>query len=335
MKGSVLVGLILICTSVLFQPVAFSQVKVDSCKLAFIHITEEFQVENVIKICNNPNLIPFQYFSVVNMPVCDDTLCANVEMKIFWDLAGNYAGFDTIAGKPLTKFDHKKFISADYLKLDEILKNRNSTLRILNKEDLVDKSVKVKATTVDAVTGATPATIKKATVEGAVYTSFTLWHFVNGAIRNRMALFTQSIYSEPVAIQMLKSGNHETQLFALRNMSDKDYEIHADLLFEVIGQSAPLIKAYIITKSPLPFSEFEKNRQFAALFPKFDDYSKSIFLNRVTTEKEVALIFLPMLLSMSGNLNTKQQELIAVACKKFEISEYQDEQDKVKKDNIR
>jgi hypothetical protein len=321
MRDSVFVGLVLIFLSVLFQPVAFSQVKADSCRLAFNHITEEFHLENAIKICNNSNLIPFQYFSEVNMPVCDDTLCANVELKIFWDLAGNYAGFDTIAGKPLTKFDHKKFISADYLKLDEILKNRNSTLRMLNKEDLVDKSVKVKATTVDAVTGATPATIKKATVEGAVYTCFTLWHFVNGVIRNKMALFTQNIYSEPVARQMLKSGNHETQLFALRNMSEKDYEIQADLLFEVVGQSAPLIKAYIITKAPLPYSELETNRQFAALFPKLDDYSKSIFLNRVTTEKEVALVFLPMLLSMPGNLNHKQQELIAVACKKFEIQE--------------
>jgi hypothetical protein len=254
------------------------------------------------------------------MPVCDDTLCANVELKIHWDLAGNYAGFDTIDGKPLTKFDHKKFSSADYLKLDQILKNRNSTLRMLNKEDLVDKSVKVKATTVDAVTGATPATIKNATVDGAVYTSYTLWHFVNGAIRNKLAFFTQSIYSESVSLLLLKSHNHETQLFALRNIPEKDYELHADLLFEVINQSAPLIKAYIITKAPLPFNAFEKNRQLAGLFPKLDDYSKSIFLNRVTTEKEVAPVFLPMFLSMRNGLNPQQQELIAAACKKFEIT---------------
>jgi len=319
MKVSAWVVLVCIFTLGMFQPVAFSQVKDDSCVFAFNYLTEESDTENAIKICSNPDQIPFQYFSEINMPVCDDTLCANVVLKIFWDLAGNYAGFDTIAGKPLTKFDHKKFISADYLKLNEILKNRNSALRMLNKEDLVDKSVKVKATTVDAVTGATPATIKKATVEGAVYTCFTLWHFVNGTIRNKLALFTQSIYSEPVVLQMMNSDNYETQLFALRNLSGKDFEKHIDLLFKVIGQSAPLIKAYIITKAPLPFGEFEKNRQFAALFPKLDDYSKSIFLNRVTTEKEVALVFLPVLLSMSGNFNNKQQELITVACKKFEI----------------
>jgi hypothetical protein len=201
-------------------------------------------------------------------------------------------------------------------------------LRILNKEDLVDKSVKVKSNVVDAVTGATPKTIKNSVVEGAVYSSFTLWHFVNGPIKNRLANYTQNIYSEQVARQMVKSGNYETQLFALRKMSEKDYESQSELLFEVIGQSAPLIKAYIITKAPLPFSINEKNEQFAALFPALDDYSKSIFLNRITTEENVAKVLLPVVLSIFGDLNQKQQELIAGACRKFEIPGFQELQGK-------
>jgi hypothetical protein len=137
------------------------------------------------------------------------------------------------------------------------------------------------------------------------------------------ASFTQSIYSEPVARQLLQSDNYETQLFALRKLSEWDYEIQTDLLFEVIGKSAPLIKAYIITKAPLPFNEMETNRQFAALFPKLDYYSKSIFLNRVTTEKDVAPVFLPMFIPMFNDLNNKQQELITGACHKFEIPGFQ------------
>jgi len=320
MKVSVLIGLIWIFTSVMFQRIAFSQLKGDSCKFAFNHITEEFDIENAIQICSNSSRIPFQYFSEINMPVCDDTLCANVELKIYWDLAGNYAGFDTIPGNPLTKFDHLKFDTADYQKMDKILKNRNSSLRILNMEDLVDKSVKVKSNVVDAVTGATPKTIKNAVVEGAVYSSFTLWHFVNGTIKNRLASFTQDIYSEPIARQLLQSDNHETQLFALRKLSEKDYEVHSDLVFDVIGHSAPLIKAYIIVKVPLPFNNIEKNKQFVALFPELDDYSKSIFLNRITTEENVAKSLLPLVLSINENLNQKQQELIYAACRKYEIT---------------
>jgi hypothetical protein len=308
--------------AVVFHLSAFSQNREDSCRTAFNFNTGEFAVSNTIKICNNASQIPFGYEADIDMPVCDDTLCANVVLKLYWDLAGNYKHFDTIPGKPLTKFDHKKFTSADYLKLDQILKNRNSILRIVKKEELVDKSVKIKAATVDAVTRATPQTIKKSVVDGAVYSSFTLWHFVNGSIKDSMAAFTQSIYSEPIARQMLLSDNYETQLFALRKWSAKDYEIHSELLFQVIRQSVPLIRAYTINKAPLPFQQIEKNRQFVALFPLLDDYSKSIFLNRITTEESVAKSLLPLVLPIFGDLNQKQLELIVSSCQKFEISEY-------------
>lgn len=300
----------------------FPQVRENPCKFAF-SFTDGFAIENTIEICTNPNQIPFRYKAEIDMPVCTDTLCANVVLKIYWDLAGNYLLFDTIPGKPLTKFDHLKFDEADYLKLDKILKNRNSSLRILKMEDLVDKSVKVKSNVVDAVTGATPKTIKNSVVEGAVYSSFTLWHFVNGAIKNSMTNFTQNIYSEQIAQQLLQSENYETQLFALRKLSDKDFETYSDLLFEVIRNSAPIIKAFIIVKAPLPYSNVEKNKQFVALFPKLDDYSKSMFLNRITTEESVAKYLLPLLLPMIENLNQKQLELIYAACRKFEIPEVQ------------
>ena len=303
---------------------ASSQNQADSCMFAFSFVTTEFAVENSIQICTDSSRIPFQYEAEINLPVCDDTLCANVILILYWDLAGNYKGFDAIPGKPLTKFDHIRFDSSDYQKLDQILKNRNSMLRILNKEDLIDKSVRVKSNVVDAVTGATPKTIKNSVVEGAVYSSFTLWHFVNGAIKEKMAGFTQGIYSEPVARQLLLSDNYETQLFALRKLSEKDFEIHSDLLFEVIGQSAPIIKAYIIAKMPLPFENIGKNKQLIALFPELDDYSKSIFLNRITTEEKVALSMLPLVNPIFGNFSKKQKELITSAFLKFEIPGVED-----------
>jgi hypothetical protein len=316
--------ILLMFLSVLISITTFSQNQVVSCKSAFTFIFDENSVENTIKICSNSDQIPIQYEAEINMPVCDDTLCANVILKIYWDLAGNYKSFDTITGFPLTKFDHKKFTTDDYEKLDKILKNRNSMLRILKMEDLVDKSIKVKSETVDAVTGATPATVKKSVIEGAVYSSYSLWHFINGAIKNRLANYTLDIYSESISRQMLLSDNYETQLFALRKWSEKDFETHSDLLFQVIKKSVPLIKANAIIKTPLPFGSSEKNKQFVALFTILDDYSKSIFVNRIVTEKEVATDFLPFIIADSKNFNIKQLEQIAAACKKFEITRYKD-----------
>ncbi|OGT22209.1 MAG: hypothetical protein A2342_09455 [Gallionellales bacterium RIFOXYB12_FULL_54_9] len=311
-------------TAGLVHPAAFSQDRGDTCRKAIIYKSGDFAATNAIKICSNAEQIPVGYKANIDMPVCDDTLCANVILKFYWDLAGNYTGFDTIPGKPLTKFDHKKFQTADYLKLNQILKNRNSILRILEKEDLVDKTIKIKATTVDAITGATPQTIKNAVVEGAVYTSFTLWHFVNGAIKDSIAAITLSIYSEQVARQMLISENYETQLFALRKWTKTDYELHFDLLFQVIRQSVPLIKAYAISKSPLPFVTLEKNRQFVSLYPLLDAYSKSIFLNRITAGKDMATVYLPLMMTLLSDLDQKQLEQVTVAVQKFEIPGFQE-----------
>ena len=312
-------GFLVVILNGMFRPDAFSQVLADSCKLAFKSVNHEFAVENSIFICKNSDAVPYCYAAEINTPVCEDTLCANVMLKMYWDLAGNYTGFDTIPGRPLTKFDHKKFTTDDYIKLDRILKNRNSILRMLKKEDLVDKSVKVKAQTVDAVTGATPKTISEAVVEGAVYSSFTLWHFVNLAVKDSMLKFTKNIYSEKVARQLLLSENYETQLFALRKWTPTDYELNSEMLFFVISNSVPLVRAFAISKTPLPFANTENNVKFAALFANLDNYSKSIFLGRITSEEESAKSILPLLLAQYKGFDEKQLKQIKTACLKYKI----------------
>ncbi len=301
-------------------PVLFQNNVRKECRFAFNFTTDENDSRVTVNICKDPDNVPVCYESAVNMPVCDDTLCADVSLRIFWDLAGNYLNFDTIPGFQLTKFDHKKFTANDYLKLDEILKNRNSILRMLHKDELVDKSVKIKATTVDAVTGATPQTIKNAVVEGAVYTSYTLWHLVNGPVKDGMVLFTESIYSEQVSLQMLNSVNYETQLFALKKWTETDYELHAGLIFRLIKQSVPLVRAYIISNVPLPLNTAENNKMLIDLWPFFDGYSKSIFLGRITSDSNSGKILLPLLLNSNNDFSEKQQVQIKNACNKFGIN---------------
>ena len=290
-----------------------------TCRKAFMFKSDDFAGANTIKIRSDADQTPVGYEADLNMPVCDDKLCANVYLKIYWDLAGNYSRFDTISGKALTKFDHKPFTDADYKKLDQILKDRNSTLRILEKNDLIDKSVKLRATTVDAVTGATPKTIKNAVVEGAVYSSYALWHFVNGSVKDSIRSFTFRIYSEKMARRMLESNNFETQLFALRQMKANEFEDRAKLLFQVIRKSSPLIRAYIINNALLPFQDQATNSQFVSLFPELDGYSKSIFLDRIISEKRIAATFLPLMLLQAKKLDERQLEKLKSASEKYKI----------------
>lgn len=314
-------GLIILSFSVhSFRATANSPDSLNTCRKAFMFKPDEFAIANSIKICSNAAQVPFGYETDLNKTVCDDKLCANVLLKIYWDLAGNYVRFDTIAGKPLTKFDHKRFSDADYKKLDQILKDRNSMLRVLEKSDLVDKSIKLKATSVDAVSGATLATIKNAVVEGAAYSSHTLWHFVNGQIKDSIRAFTLRNYSEKMASQMLGSDNFETQLFALKQIPQEQYESRFEMLFQIIRKSSPLIRAYIINRAPLPFHDQEKNRKLALLFPDLDGYSKSVFFDRITAAKSVAVIFIPLMLPQFQLLDQRQQDKLITQVQKFEIS---------------
>lgn len=317
-----------------FNASAFYQDSLNTCHKAFIYKPGDYAVANTINICSNADSIPTGYLANINMAVCDDKLCANVILKICWDLAGNYARFDTLPGKPLTKFDHKRFTEVDYKKLDHILKDKNSMLRILEKEELIDKNLILKASTVDAVTGATPKSIKNAVVEGAAESSFVLWHFVNGSVKDSMRAYTLSIYSEQAAEQLLGSENFETQLFALKQMDDDYYKTHLPLLFGVIGKSVPLIKAYIIGKAPLPFSDQEQNREFVLHFSEFDSYSKSIFINRITAEKNLATIFLPLMLPRLQILDKQQLDKYISAYQKFEIPGYQELIKMLSKENM-
>ncbi len=295
----------------------FSSDSVTASKKAFVFKPDEFAVGNIIKICSNAHLLPVGYESEINMPVCDDKLCANVFLKIKWDLAGNFLRFDTLAGKPLTKFDHKRFVDADYIKLGQILNDRNSILRLLEKDELIDKSIKLKATTVDAVTGATPATIKNAVVEGAVYSTYVLWHFVNGSVRDSIRTFTLRNYSESISDQMLLSHNYETQLFALKRMIPNDYELHSEIIFRAMRQGSPLIRAYIINKFQLPFQDKLKNQELVSIFPELDGYSRSVLLDRITASKEIVAIFLPLMTPYLTLLDQKQTNKLKAASQTY------------------
>lgn len=309
---------------ILFISLIFCQITVYSangkadCHRAFLFKFHGNAGSDTINICSDSLAHKTFYEANLNMAVCDDKLCAILVLKMYWDLAGNYTKFDTLPGNPLTKFDHKPFTDADYQKLDMILGDGNSMLRVLEKEDLVDKSIQVKATTVDAVTGATPETVRNAVVEGAVYSSFSLWHYVNDSIKDLIRNHTKSIYSKEIASQMLNSRNYETQLYALKQFSSKDYITHFEEICEVMHKSIPMIKAYIINKLPLPFEAKEQNKKLISVFPDLDAYSKSVMLNRITEDPKLLRIYLPLIKNIKS-LTNRQQEQLLFAGKKYKI----------------
>ena len=209
----------------------------------------------------------------ITTDVCKDSLCELMEINVIWDLAGNYKTMDTIPGVPLTKNDHEPFSNSDYNKLHNILKNGNSILGYRTKIELIDNSVSDYSEKVDGVSGATSKEIKSTVVEGAVYSTYTLWHLVNGGIVNQLRKHTQTNYNPAIQNQLLESENPKTLLFVLKTFNAEDYIDHFEKVISIMKLNIPVINFYIAKK--IPKTLFSKEENVIALQNIWDNLDKN------------------------------------------------------------
>lgn len=160
---------------------------------------------------------PLFYYSNINSPVCYDNTCKPLQLKLFWDVCGNFLGFEIPAGKPLTKKDHKPFTQLDYYTLYTILNNPKAEISRMNKQDLVNFQTLAGP---DAVSGATSSEVKAMVVDGAAYSTFTLWKIVYGSdlknekmpVLNSQSILEQIKLAEYLSVfeltLMLNSAEH-------------------------------------------------------------------------------------------------------------------------------
>lgn len=227
--------------------------------------------------------LPQQYVSRVSTPVCNDGLCQTLDLKIYWSLIGNYLNYDTVSGWPLTKFDHLPFTGDDYVKLHQILADQNSVLERKTLDALFDRDSVRQSNTVDAVTGATAQAIKHAIVEGALYSSYTLWHVVNGEIKTKIQGHTKAIYSPELAEELLSSEDYQEQLFALKQFKDDDFEIYFDVVLNLIVASNPLLEMYILKMVPdAMWQEQTFQKHLIRTFPDLTSNGRGILFNNLS-----------------------------------------------------
>lgn len=205
---------------------------------------------------------PRQYYSHVRTPVCKDGLCYLVEIDLYWDLLGNFVKYEVPPGRPLTKFDHDEFTQEDHEKLYEILADKTSFLRDYQAEDLIDPNIqKESKVEVDAVSGATSALVKSGVVSGAVYTSHTLWHIVNGEIADQIVQHTEAIFSDSMLVQMLQSDNYHYQYYALNHIpAGKEMEFLPDVI-RLLSEGEEYVPYFAIEKIPQDVWESPKYQE--------------------------------------------------------------------------
>ncbi len=135
------------------------------------------------------NGFPREYSLTLKTGICYDNICKPIHVNVYWDMLGRFLRLECPDNAPLTKNEHDVFTAGDYVRLDEILKDRYSILKKYEPSFFADKNKT--ASRVDAVATATPISIQNAVVKGAAHTSWALWYWVNGEIVGKLLDLTR------------------------------------------------------------------------------------------------------------------------------------------------
>ena len=159
------------------------------------------------------NGFPVEYALSFETPVCSDGQCRVVELTMVWNALGYFERLRCPPGKPLTKKEHVPFTAEDYAKLDRILKERSSileswTLAYLERPEQASNGV-------DAVTSATPITVRDSVIQDAAYTTWALWNWANGQIVSKLRGITRQNCTPEYLNHLLISEDRRYADFAL------------------------------------------------------------------------------------------------------------------------
>ena len=237
--------------------------------------------QEVVALLDN-NGKPVLYTSEISAPVCADGECKLMNIRLYWTLLGEYAGFDRYPELPLTKHDHDEFKISDYQKLHALLTDDKSILGRRRIDQLVEKPTMRTVNGVDAISGATVARVKESVVGGALYSCYVAWYLVHGEIRDTLKNHTLSVLSPQMVSNMLYSKNTDYHLFALSELDNAQYAEHYLQITEVFKTSSPLVRSIIAKELPTKFEGFaDLQKPFWEAFDEIDLGSRSLLLKHL------------------------------------------------------
>jgi hypothetical protein len=251
---------------------------------------------------------PMGYAAHLETEVCSDGLCKPVSITIHWDMLGQFTSYHTTDQHTLTKFDHIPFTAADHKQLHRILSDTTAVLRDYNVEDMIDTSVFLPSQQIDAVTRPTSLTFSAATVEGALYTVYTLWHFTNGAIRSQIKSYTRSLMMEDRVLKsMLASEKRDYVRFVFQNLSSEQHKRLSGDIVRLVGSNDTYIPHFALAQlSDNTLSLASIQQQLLVYFSTADNPLKNAILDRLMSitigaETMVRLLtFIPHLQEQQG-----------------------------------
>ncbi len=174
---------------------------------------------NTLLIHFDQNNYPVKYSRKIVTGVCIKGECRLLNIELFWNITGRYLGFELPEGEFLSKTEHVKFSALEYDRLHYLLADKNSPLATYSLDELVPK-VDTTKTGIDAISSATISSVMDYVVEGAVYTTYTLWHIVYGVTKREIEKLTSSKLNSELVLLLLESNNYDDQIWVLNHFTN-------------------------------------------------------------------------------------------------------------------
>lgn len=302
--------------SILLAPIIFGVCSIASVgfqptedqEIAFQYVTSDKVLLKIYEYYDSKGLLE-GYTSHVVTPVCEDKLCLEAEVKIYWDLLGNFIKFIPITENPLTKLDHIPFDRMDYQKLHKILSDKSPSFIHLRRNELVNNDMDG-IEGVDGISSATVAVVKKDMVEGAIFTCYTLWYIANGGINFKIQEYTRNKINTELIIKMIRSGNTKSHYFLIENIKVTHFELFLNELVSMNLEYDGFFMQRIIKKIPDSLIQSHLVQDF--LLSHFDqiEYSSKNELLKKLENIHLQKRQLSFLVKHLGSANTGLNQLI-------------------------
>jgi len=204
-------------------------------------------LEFAVSLVENPLDSNLYYATKLETNVCHDDICLPIQVNLFWDLLGNFHHFSKEKNIQFTKFDHQYFDQNDYKRLQTILTDSLSPLRDYQVEDLLDKQANKFSLEIDAVTRPTSPVFSNVTVPGALYTVYTLWHIVNGPIKQQLNAYLNAHYQQHSwAPYFAGSRNAAYQEYFLKHLTPQESSTNMEQIVALLFASDEYVPHYAL-----------------------------------------------------------------------------------------
>jgi hypothetical protein len=245
----------------------------DSSHSVMVHADSSLQ-DTLFQVVSQEGF-PIYYYKNIRTGICFDNQCRPLDMMLYWNPTGRYLGFGLPEGEFLSKYDHAPFTEAEYDRLNTLLADSLLPLGTVSFEELIGISDQTNALA-DGVSGATSAQVSEYVVEGAAYTTHTLWNIVYGSTQDEIVELTDQVLSSEFLYRILKKGSLSDQFWALSRVEDveiPDPKLLETLLQMIGGDDYSLAQMAL---EALPESSIEMDLAQVALFSVYEEANYSM-----------------------------------------------------------